>query len=42
MALKIDANFEEKRICSFRTDKNLLNFDPLNSLKNLLFDWSLP
>ena len=26
MALKIDAKFEEKLICCFKTDKNLVNF----------------
>ena len=28
MILKIDAKFEEKPICSFKNDKNLVNFDP--------------
>ena len=28
MALKIDAKFEEKLICCFKTHKNLVNFDP--------------
>ena len=28
MALKIDKKFEEKLICCFKNDKNLLNFDP--------------
>ena len=28
MTLKIDAKFEEKLICCFKTDKNLVNFDP--------------
>ena len=28
MTLKIDAKFEEKLICCFKTDKNLENFDP--------------
>ena len=27
MALKIDANFEEKLIRCFKNDKNLVNFD---------------
>ena len=28
MTLKIDAKFEEKRICCFKNDKNMVNFDP--------------
>ena len=28
MTLKVDAKFEEKPICCFKTDKNLVNFDP--------------
>ena len=28
MALKIDAKFEEKLICCFKTVKNLVNFGP--------------
>ena len=28
MTLKIDAKFEEKLICCFKTDKNLVNFYP--------------
>ena len=28
MPLKNDAKFEEKLICSLKTDKNLVNFDP--------------
>ena len=27
MTLKIDTKFEEKLICGFKNDKNLLNFD---------------
>ena len=27
MTLKIDAKFEEKVLCCFKTDKNLVNFD---------------
>ena len=27
MRLKIDAKFEEKLICFFKNDKNLVNFD---------------
>ena len=30
MALKIDAKFEEKLICCFKNDKNLVNIDPGN------------
>ena len=28
MILKSDAKFEEKLICHFKNDKNLINFDP--------------
>ena len=28
MILKIDGKFEEKLICCFKIDKNLVNFDP--------------
>ena len=28
MILKNDAKFEEKPICCFKNDKNLVNFDP--------------
>ena len=28
MILKNDATFEEKQICCFKDDKNLVNFDP--------------
>ena len=28
MTLKIDAKFEEKLICCFKNDKNLVKFDP--------------
>ena len=28
MILKIDAKFEEKPICCFKIDKNLVNFNP--------------
>ena len=28
MTLKSDAKFEEKLICCFKNDKNLVNFDP--------------
>ena len=28
MELKIDTKFEEKLICCFKNDKNLVNFDP--------------
>ena len=40
MTLKNDAKFEEKLICCFKNDKNLVNFD-LNSQnsQNFHFDW---
>ena len=50
MTLKIDAKFEEKLICCFKTDKNLVKFYPstqksknctlIGSLheKNVMFD----
>ena len=42
MTLKIDAKFEEKLICCFKNDRNLVNFDPsTQSLKNLHFHWFL-
>ena len=28
MTLKIDAKFEEKQTCCFKTEKNLVGFDP--------------
>ena len=28
MTLKSDAKFEEKSICCFKNDKNLVNFNP--------------
>ena len=28
MTLKIDAKFKRKLICCFKTDKNLVSFDP--------------
>ena len=28
MILKSDTNFEEKQICCFKNDQNLVNFDP--------------
>ena len=43
MTLKIDAKSEEKLICCFKTDKNLVNFDPRTHFDLILhFDWSLP
>ena len=43
MILKSDAKFEEKMICFFKIDKNLVNFDPSTecALKNMHFDWYL-
>ena len=42
MTLKIDAKFEEKLICCFKNDRNLVNFDlSTRSLKNLHFHWFL-
>ena len=42
MTLKIDVKFEEKRICCFKNDRNLPNFD-LNTRnsQNFYFDWFL-
>ena len=40
MTLKIDANFEEKLICCFKNDKNLVNFDT-STLKSQKFALSL-
>ena len=36
MTLKSDAKFEEKTICCFKNDKNLVNFDP-NTQKSQKF-----
>ena len=36
MTLKIDAKFEEKPICCFKNDKNLVKFDP-NTRKSQKF-----
>ena len=42
MTLKIDAKFEEKLICCFKNDKNLVNFDPsTRKSQNLHFHWFL-
>ena len=42
MTLKIDAKFEEKLICCFKNDRNLVNFDPsTQNLQNLHFHWFL-
>ena len=42
MTLTSDAKFEEKLICCFKNEKNLVNFDRvLESLKNMHFDWFL-
>ena len=40
MTLKIDAKFEEKLICCFKNDKNLVNFDP-STQKSQIFVLSL-
>ena len=42
MAVKSDAKFEEKLICCFKNDKNLVSFD-LNTQnsQNVYFDWFL-
>ena len=40
MTLKIDAEFEEKLICCFKNDKNLVNFDPTTQ-KSQKFAFSL-
>ena len=40
MTLKIDANFEEKLICCFKNDKNLVNFDlSTQDSQTFYFDW---
>ena len=36
MTLKVDAKFEEKLVCCFKTDKNLVNSDPI-TLKSQKF-----
>ena len=40
MTLKIDAKFEEKMICCFKIDKNLVKFD-LSTKKSQKFALSL-
>ena len=40
MTLKSDAKFEEKLICWFKNDKNLVNFDP-NPRKSPKFAFTL-
>ena len=42
MTLKIGGKFEEKLICCFKNDRNLVNFDlSTRSLKKLHFHWFL-
>ena len=42
MALKSDAKYEEKLICCFKNDKNLVNFDlSTRNSQNFHFDWFL-
>ena len=36
MTLKVDAKFEEKQVCCFKTDNNLVNFEPI-TLKSQKF-----
>ena len=35
MTLKSDAKFEEKLICCFKNDKNLVNFDPSTQVSKI-------
>ena len=35
MILNTDAKFEKKLICCFKTDKNLLNFDPSTQVSKI-------
>ena len=35
MTLKSDAKFEEKPICCFKNDKNLVNFDPSTQVSKM-------
>ena len=42
MKIKVDAKFEEKLICYFKNDKNLVNFDlSTQNSQNFHFDWFL-
>ena len=42
MTWKSDSKFEEKLICSFKNDKNLVNFDlSTQNSQNFCFDWFL-
>ena len=42
MILKIDAKFEEKPICCFKIDKNLVNFDPSTQKSPKFVLWLVP
>ena len=42
MTLKIDAKFEEKLICCFKNDKNLVKFDPSTQKSTKLALFSAP
>ena len=42
MTLKIDAKFEEKLICCFKTDKNLVNFYPSTQKSQKFTLWLAP
>ena len=42
MKLKSNAEFEEKLICCFKNDKNVVNFDlSTRNSQNFHFDWCL-
>ena len=42
MILKSDVKFEEKWICCFKNEKNLVNFDvSTRNSQNFYFDWFL-
>ena len=42
MTRKINAKFQEKFICCFKNDKNLVNFDlSTRNSQNFHFDWFL-
>ena len=42
MTLKVDAKFEEKQVCSFKTDNNLVNFEPITLKSQKFALWFVP
>ena len=42
MTLTIDTKFQEKLICCFKNDENLMNFDPSTQKSQKLALWLVP